>query len=103
MQQGSIGVFAAAVQALNATQERAEAAGQAAERWGDQASRLRAECSLLEASLRDQRLDAEREVTGHTEFLECARLLELQAVPQDGALASATLLFVVQFVSFAHQ
>ena len=51
-------------QALEAVQARAEAAGQAAERWGDQASRLRAECSLLEASLRDQRLDAEREVRG---------------------------------------
>lgn len=50
------------VQGLEAVQARAEAAGKAAERWGDQSSRLRAECSLLEASLSDQRLQAECEV-----------------------------------------
>lgn len=80
------------MQALEAIKERAEAAGQQAERWGDQASCLRAECSLLEASLRDQRLDAEREVTVHIESLECDGSLEIsmREVPPVGSLASAT-------------
>ena len=50
------------MQGLEEVQQRAEEANQAASRWSADAAALRSECSALQASIREQREVAEREV-----------------------------------------
>ena len=50
------------MQGLEEVQQRAEEANQAASRWSGDAAALRSECSALQASIREQRKVAEREV-----------------------------------------
>lgn len=51
------------LQALQAVQQRADAAGASAQQWEESAARLRGECAQVEASMREQRESTEREAS----------------------------------------